>query len=207
MRIEAAHVDDVTSLSELNNRFSPEGLTLPRSETWVLNHIDDYRVVRDEHGRVLGSVCLDDYSPSLVELVSLAVQPAQQGKGLGRLLFGAAIDLAKRRGCAAMRQKRHGNRPFAYSKVNTSMVAVGPVLHPVETTCSPPAISFNPSRVKRWKSLGYSWKGWQNGTTLWAKPPGANTRSISRTTRFGFFTCSSTASHSTRWNRLSANGR
>jgi amino-acid N-acetyltransferase len=98
MRIEAAHVEDVTSLSELNNRFSPEGLTLPRSETWVLNHIDDYRVVRDEHGRVLGSVCLDDYSPSLVELVSLAVQPAQQGKGLGRLLIGAAIDLAKRRG-------------------------------------------------------------------------------------------------------------
>ena len=98
MRIEAAQVDDVTALSELNNRFSPEGLTLPRSETWVLNHIDDYRVVRDEHGHVLGSVCLDDYSPSLVELVSLAVQPSQQGKGLGRALIGAAVDLAKRRG-------------------------------------------------------------------------------------------------------------
>lgn len=98
MRIEAAQVDDVTALSELNNRFSPEGLTLPRSETWVLNHIDDYRVVRDEHGHVLGSVCLDDYSPSLVELVSLAVQPSQQGKGLGSALIGAAVDLAKRRG-------------------------------------------------------------------------------------------------------------
>jgi amino-acid N-acetyltransferase len=98
LRIEAAQVDDVTTLSELNNRFSAEGLTLPRSESWVMNHIDDYRVVRDEHGHVLGSVCLDDYSPSLVELVSLAVQPSQQGKGLGSALIGAAVDLARRRG-------------------------------------------------------------------------------------------------------------
>ena len=98
LRIEAAHVDDVAALSELNNRFTAEGLTLPRSESWVLNHIDDYRVVRDEHGHVLGSVCLDDYSPSLVELVSLAVRPEHQGKGIGSALIGAAVDLAGRRG-------------------------------------------------------------------------------------------------------------
>jgi N-acetylglutamate synthase-like GNAT family acetyltransferase len=97
LRIEAAHIDDVSALSELNNRFSPDGLTLPRSEAWVSNHIDDYRVVRDEHGRVLGCVCLDDYSPSLVELVALAVQPSQQGKGLGSALIAAAVDLARRR--------------------------------------------------------------------------------------------------------------
>ena len=98
MRIEGAHIDDVTTLSELNNQFSPQGLTLPRSESWVANHIDDYRVVRDEHGHVLGCVCLDDYSPSLVELVSLAVRPEHQGKGMGSALIGAAVDLAGRRG-------------------------------------------------------------------------------------------------------------
>lgn len=98
LRIEPAHVDDVAALSELNNQFSPQGLTLPRPESWVASHIDDYRVVRDEHGRVLGSVCLDDYSPSLVELVSLAVRPDQQGKGMGSALIAAAVDLARRRG-------------------------------------------------------------------------------------------------------------
>ena len=97
LRIEAAHADDIAALSELNNRFAPEGLTLPRAESWVSSHIDDYRVVRDEHGHVLGCVCLDDYSPSLVELVSLAVQPAQQGKGIGSTLIAAAVDLARRR--------------------------------------------------------------------------------------------------------------
>ena len=98
MRIEPANDSDVTVLSELNNTFSPQGLTLPRSESWVSNHIDDYRVVRDEHGHVLGCVCLDDYSPSLVELVSLAVQPSLQGKGMGRALIAAAVDLARKRG-------------------------------------------------------------------------------------------------------------
>lgn len=98
MNIQPAQIDDVSALSELNNRFSPQGLTLPRAESWVLNHIDDYRVVRDEHGHVLGCVCLDDYSPSLVELVSLAVQPELQGKGMGSALIAAAVDLARRRG-------------------------------------------------------------------------------------------------------------
>ncbi|NUQ12109.1 MAG: GNAT family N-acetyltransferase [Gemmatimonadaceae bacterium] len=89
---------DVPILSAMNNQFSPQGLTLPRSEAWVANHIDDYRVARDEHGHPLGCVCLDDYSPSLVELVSLAVDPAHQGKGLGSALIAAAVDLARRRG-------------------------------------------------------------------------------------------------------------
>ena len=98
MKVEPAHDSDVTALSELNNHFSPLGLTLPRSESWVSNHIDDYRVMKDEHGHVLGCVCLDDYSPSLVELVSLAVQPSLQGKGMGSALIAAAVDLARRRG-------------------------------------------------------------------------------------------------------------
>ena len=89
---------DITALSELNNRFVEQGLTLPRSEAWVAAHIDDYRVIRNEQGRILGSVCLDDYSPSLAELVSLAVDPEQQGKGLGTMLIGAAVELARRRG-------------------------------------------------------------------------------------------------------------
>jgi amino-acid N-acetyltransferase len=88
---------DASALSALNNRFVAEGLTLPRSEEWVLAHIDDFRVIRDENGHILGSVCLDDYSPSLVELVSLAVEPSAQGKGLGSALIGAAVMLARRR--------------------------------------------------------------------------------------------------------------
>lgn len=101
-QIGPARDADVAALSALNNQFAPEGLTLPRSETWVQSHIDDYRVVRDANGHVLGCACLDDYSPSLVELVSLAVLPAQQGKGLGTALIGAAVELARTRGYPEM---------------------------------------------------------------------------------------------------------
>ena len=98
LSIEPARDSDVTALSELNNQFAPAGLTLPRSEAWVAAHIDDYRVARDANGHIHGCVCLDDYSPSLVELVSLAVEPSRHGQGLGSALIGAAVALARRRG-------------------------------------------------------------------------------------------------------------
>jgi len=88
---------DVPSLAELNNQFVEQGLTLPRSEAFVQSHIDDYRVIRDDDGRIVGCVCIDDYSPSLAELVSLAVDPTHQGKGLGKALIAAAVELARKR--------------------------------------------------------------------------------------------------------------
>jgi amino-acid N-acetyltransferase len=96
--ISPAREYDVPVLAELNNRFAPEGLTLPRTEAFVESHLDDYRVVRDDDGKIVGCVCLDEYSPSLVELVSLAVDPSQQGRGLGAELIAAAVALAAKRG-------------------------------------------------------------------------------------------------------------
>ncbi len=93
-----AHEYDVAALAALNNRFNADGLTLPRSESFVEAHLDDYRVLRDDDGHVVGCVCLDEYSPSLVELVSLAVDPDHQRRGLGRTLIEAAVSLARRRG-------------------------------------------------------------------------------------------------------------
>ena len=96
--IAPAREYDVPALAELNNRFAPEGLTLPRSEAFVEAHLDDYLVIRDDDGRVVGCVCIDEYSPSLVELVSLAVDPDQQGRGLGAQLIRGAVRLARKRG-------------------------------------------------------------------------------------------------------------
>ena len=90
--------DDVPSIVALNNRFAPEGLTLPRTPAFVQAHLDDFRIVRGPRGDVVGQVALDEYSPSLVELVSLAVAPEAQGKGLGVALIEAAVALAAKRG-------------------------------------------------------------------------------------------------------------
>jgi amino-acid N-acetyltransferase len=89
---------DVAAIAALNNQFSADGLTLARSELFVAQHLSDYRIVRGPDGSIWGQVALDEYSPSLCELVSLAVAPEAQGKGLGRHLIAAAVDLATRRG-------------------------------------------------------------------------------------------------------------
>ena len=97
MRIVRARERDIPDIAALNNLFAPDGLTLIRTEAFVAAHLDGYLVMRDQEEKLIGCVALDEYSPSLVELVSLAVTPAAQGRGLGKLLIEAACTLAKRR--------------------------------------------------------------------------------------------------------------
>lgn len=97
-RVEHAGERDITQIVALNNIFAPDGLTLMRSEAFVTGHLQDYQVIRAQDDSVLGCVALDEYSPSLVELVSLAVDPSAQGMGLGKRLIAAAEELARQRG-------------------------------------------------------------------------------------------------------------
>lgn len=98
LRVRHAHDDDVADIVALNNMFAPDGLTLYRSKAFVVSHLQDYQVVRGADGTLMGQVALDEYSPSLVELVSLAVATEAQGNGLGQRLITAAEKLARERG-------------------------------------------------------------------------------------------------------------
>jgi len=101
-RITAAHETDIPSLLSLNNRYAGSGLTLARTPDFAANHLGDYRVLRDANGGVLGCVALDEYSPSVAELISLAVAEEAHGLGHGRTLIEAAVALAARRGYATL---------------------------------------------------------------------------------------------------------
>ena len=116
MRITPARDEDAIAISALNNRYAPDGLTLPRSPAFVATRLDSYRVARDDAGRVVGCVALDEYAPSLVELVSLAVAPEAQGRGLGRQLIAAAEALARQRQYAEL---------FAVSLADGLFLAMG----------------------------------------------------------------------------------
>lgn len=102
MKVERAHETDLQALVALNNRFAPEGLTLTRSADFAYAHLADYRVIRDADGGVVGCVALDEYSPSVVELISLAVSADAQGLGHGKALIAAAERLARKRGFAEL---------------------------------------------------------------------------------------------------------
>lgn len=97
-RIVPAHETDIPQLLSLNNRYADSGLTLARTPEFAANHLSDYRVLRDAQGGILGCVALDEYSPSVVELISLAVDEDAHGLGYGRQLIQSAVDLATARG-------------------------------------------------------------------------------------------------------------
>lgn len=97
-RITSANETDIPMLVSLNNRFSASGLTLARTPEFAANHLGDYRVLRDATGGVIGCIALDEYSPSVAEVVSLAVEQDAQGLGHGRSLIAAVVELARTRG-------------------------------------------------------------------------------------------------------------
>ena len=99
-RVQRANEPDIPALVALNNKYAPQGLTLARTDEFAYAHLADYRVIRSADGAVLGCVALDEYSPSVVELISLAVELGMQGLGYGKKLIAEAERLARRRGYA-----------------------------------------------------------------------------------------------------------
>jgi amino-acid N-acetyltransferase len=126
LQAEPANESDIPAISALNNAFAPQGLTLMRSQDFVETHLQDYRVVRSPDGAVLGCAALDDYSPSLGELVSLAVVPEVQGQGIGKLLMEAIEDLARKRGYPEIFAVSFSDRLFLGMGYNASSVVQYP---------------------------------------------------------------------------------
>lgn len=114
--ITPAREDDAAAVAALNNRYAADGLTLPRTAAFVAARVESYRVACDAAGQVVGCVAVDEYAPSLAELVSLAVAPEAQGRGLGRRLIEAAEALARQRGYAEL---------IAVSLADTLFLAAG----------------------------------------------------------------------------------
>ena len=98
MQVSRANETDIQALVALNNSYAARGLTLLRTEEFAYAHLADYRVIRDADGGVVACAALDEYSPTIVELVSLAVTQDAQGLGYGKALIGALEKLAKARG-------------------------------------------------------------------------------------------------------------
>ena len=97
-RITAANETDIPMLVSLNNRYAASGLTIVRTPEFAANHLSDYRVLRDATGGIIGCIALDEYSPSVAEIISLAVDEDAHGVGHGRALIAAGVKLAKGRG-------------------------------------------------------------------------------------------------------------
>ena len=136
--VHHAGEDDIPAIVTLNNLYAPDGLTLTRSEAFVTAHLQDYQVIRGRDGRIRGQVALDEYAPSLAEIVSLAVAPDQQGQGLGQCLITAAEHLARERGHKEI---------FAISLAEALFLRMGYTLTSIE---------IYPEKIARYRSISRS---------------------------------------------------
>ena len=89
-----SHVRDAQTISDLIGLYVADGTLLPRTPEFIAERAIDF-LVAEVDGRVVGCVHLDEYSPSLVEVRSLAVDPEYQGRGIGIGLVTAAEELAR----------------------------------------------------------------------------------------------------------------
>lgn len=92
-----ATLADAPAIQRLVNARAKEGLMLPRALSEIYEHIRDF-LVCEVDGRVAGCVALSVSWADLGEVRSLAVEPALQGRGIGRMLVTACLDEARRMG-------------------------------------------------------------------------------------------------------------
>src|SRR5215217_6051655 len=92
--VRRARPTDAAAIVALIQEHVASGTLLPRSVDFVAERALDF-LVADAGGRVVGCVHLDEYSPSVAEVRSLAVDAAYQGRGVGAALVEAAEALAR----------------------------------------------------------------------------------------------------------------
>ena len=88
---------DAQQILDLVGQYAAQGLMLPRTLDQIATRIDNYVVAADQSGRVVACAALEEYSPSLAEVSSVAVAPTHHGKGLGSQVVLGVERLARAR--------------------------------------------------------------------------------------------------------------
>lgn len=88
---------DAGAILELVSQYAAQGLMLPRTLEQIAARIDNYVVATDAAGHVLACAALEEYSPSLAEVSSVAVTTSHHGKGLGSQVVLGVERLARAR--------------------------------------------------------------------------------------------------------------
>ena len=116
VQVRKARAGDLAAITLLVNGYAARDVMLPRTPEQIALALDSYVVATDARGTLLACAALREYSPSLVELVSVAVSCDAHGMGLGRVVVEAAERLAVQRGFTSV---------FAHSVTPRFFEAIG----------------------------------------------------------------------------------
>jgi amino-acid N-acetyltransferase len=94
--VRLAKQADAEQIFDLVKGYVAEGLMLPRTPEQISLNIESY-VVALKGGRVIACAALEEYSPSLAEVSSVAVAREEHGNGLGSQVVLGVERLARAR--------------------------------------------------------------------------------------------------------------
>ncbi|MDE0339921.1 MAG: GNAT family N-acetyltransferase [Caldilineaceae bacterium] len=100
IRIQPAVEEYIVEIAALVNGFAAENVMLPRTEESILQSLSDWVVALGGGAQLLGCGSLVSLTEQLVEIRSLAVAQAGQGKGIGRRIVEELVLMATARGYA-----------------------------------------------------------------------------------------------------------
>ena len=93
--IRPARIADMLQVEPLINRFAAQQLMRPKTQEQLVRIFREFAVAVDEHGRVLGCGGLRVFSPTLAEIISLAVSDDAHGLGIGGRIVNRLVDDAE----------------------------------------------------------------------------------------------------------------
>ena len=126
---------DASRILELVAQYAAQGLMLHRTLEQIATRIDNYVVATDDAGHVIACAALEEYSPSLAEVSSVAVDPSHHGKGLGSQVVLGIERLARARDIDEL---------FALSLTDNFFLSL---------SYKPTTISRYPEKLARYKAL------------------------------------------------------
>jgi amino-acid N-acetyltransferase len=132
--IRCARQSDVDQIHDLVSQYVADGSMLPRTPEQIALNIDNY-VVAVRRGRVVACAALEEYSPSLAEVSSVAVLRSEQGNGLGTQVVLGIERLAR---------ARDVDEIFALSLTDRFFLALD---------YAPTAVSRYPEKLSRYEVL------------------------------------------------------
>lgn len=92
--IRKAAKAEIPALSDFIKGFVEQGTLLPRTLDELEELLENF-FVADMDGEIVGCAALEIYSRKLAEIRSLAVSEKVRGRGVGKKLVQACVDLAK----------------------------------------------------------------------------------------------------------------
>jgi len=147
---------DIDGIAELVSCFVAEGLMLPRTRSTIGVNIHNYIVAAAPSG-IVACAALEEYSPSLAEVSSVAVARSHHGSGLGTQVVLGVERLARARSIAELFALSFSSRFFLSLDYRTTDIANYPEKLARYDTLAAAGLQIVPKPCFQ-KMLGTAWQ-------------------------------------------------